>query len=122
MPQIEVVLFQDDDGRVPVLDWLDRLGDRARAKCLVRIDRLRELGHELRRPEADYLCNEIYELRVGLRGIHHRILYFFDGRRAAVLSHGLVKQRVVPARQIGLAVERKTRFEKDPAGHTYREK
>jgi phage-related protein len=121
MPQIEVVFFQDDDGRVPVLDWLDGLGDRARAKCLVRIDRLRELGHELRRPEADYLCNGIYELRVGLRGIHHRILYFFHGRTAAVLSHGLVKRRVVPPRQIGLARQHKRKFERDPARHTYRE-
>jgi phage-related protein len=121
MPQIEVVFFQDDDGRVPVLDWLDALGDRARAKCLVRIERLRKLGHELRRPEADYLCNGIYELRVGLRGINHRILYFFHGRTAAVLSHGLVKRRVIPPRQIDLAVHRKTEFERDRARHTYRE-
>ena|SRR5258706_12656036 len=47
--------------------------------------------HELRRPEVDFLRNGIYELRVSLRGVHHRILYFFRGSVAAVVSHGLVK-------------------------------
>lgn len=121
MPQIEVVFFREDGGAVPVLDWLDRLGDRSRAKCLVRIERLRELGHELRRPEADYLRDEIYELRIGLQGIHHRILYFFHGRGVAVLSHGVVKERAVPPAQIDLAVERKRKFESNPARYTYRE-
>jgi hypothetical protein len=29
-------------------------------------------------------------------GVHHRILYFFHGAVAAVVSHGVLKQRVVP--------------------------
>ena len=28
-------------------------------------ERLAQLGHELRRPEADYLRDQIYELRIG---------------------------------------------------------
>jgi hypothetical protein len=38
-----------------------------------------------------------------------------------VVSHGLVKERVVPAREIDRAVERKKRFEANPARHTYEE-
>ena len=53
MPKIEVVIYQEDDGEVPLLKWLDALPARAQDKCLVRIERLRDLGHELRRPEAD---------------------------------------------------------------------
>ena len=53
MPTIEVVIYQEDDGEVPLLKWLDALPARAQDKCLVRIERLRDLGHELRRPEAD---------------------------------------------------------------------
>lgn len=53
---------------MPVLDWLDALPDKVKAKCLVRIERLKEQRHELRRPEADYLRDGIYELRVGYRG------------------------------------------------------
>ncbi|MGO9257708.1 MAG: type II toxin-antitoxin system RelE/ParE family toxin [Bryobacteraceae bacterium] len=38
------------------------------------------MGRELRRPEADFLRDGIYELRVSLRGVHFRILYFSTGR------------------------------------------
>lgn len=121
MPQIHVVFYQDDDGSVPVLDWLDGLSESALAKCTAKIEPLAELGHELRRPEADYLRDDIYELRVGLQGIHYRILYFFHGRTAAVLSHGLVKERRVPPKEIDLAIKRKRRFEENPEAHTHEE-
>jgi hypothetical protein len=86
MPKTAVVFYQEDKKTVPVLDWLDRLPTKAQDKCQVRIERLRDLGHELRRPEADYLRDGIYELRVGLRGMNYRMLYFFHGRVAAVLA------------------------------------
>src|SRR5438552_14838716 len=77
MPRTRVVLYQEDDGTVPLLEWLDSLPAKAIDKCVSRIERLRELGHELRRPEADYLRDEIYELRVSLQRVNYRILYFF---------------------------------------------
>ena len=67
MPRISVVFYQEDTQTVPVLDWLDRLPAKAQDKCRVRFERLRDLGHELRRPEADYLRDGTYELRVGLQ-------------------------------------------------------
>ena len=121
MPRTHVLFYQEHDGTVPVLDWFDSLGDKARAKSLVRIERLKELGHQLRRPEADYLRDGVYELRVSFQGIHHRILYFFHGHAVAVLSHGLVKERAIPPKEIELARLRKNRFEADPEGHTYGE-
>lgn len=36
MPRTEVVFYRDDDGTVPVLDWLGGLPLKARLKCLVR--------------------------------------------------------------------------------------
>jgi phage-related protein len=85
------------------------------------LERLGEIGHELRRPEADYLRDGVYELRASLQGIHYRILYFFHGAVAAVVSHGFVKERVVPAREIDRAIERKRRFETDPERHSHTE-
>jgi len=121
MPRIQVVLFREDDGSVPVLDWMDRSPERAVAKCWLRMERARELGHELRRPEADYLRDGIYELRISLRGVQYRLLYFFHGRAAAVLSHGLVKEQAVPDREIDRAIEHSLRFRKDPKRHTAEE-
>jgi phage-related protein len=87
----------------------------------VRIERLRELGHELRRPEADFLRDGIYELRAALHGINYRILYFFHRREAVVLSHGLVKEREVPPKEIDRAIVRKLKYEASPSRHTHEE-
>lgn len=62
------------------LEWFTRLPAKVQDKCYVRLERLRDMGHELRRPEADYLRDGIYELRASLHGIHYRILYFFHGK------------------------------------------
>ena len=121
MPRTLVVFYKDHEGNVPVLEWLDGLPAKVQDKCVVKIERLRELGHELRRPEADLLRNGVYELRVGREGMNYRILYFFHGRVAAVLAHGLTKEQEVPVKDIERALERKRRFEQDPDGHTYRE-
>jgi hypothetical protein len=57
-------LYKEDEGTVPVLEWLDELPVKIQDKCAARIKRLMICGHELRRPEADYLRDAIYELRV----------------------------------------------------------
>ena len=121
MPKTKVVFFKEDDGSVPIIEWLDSLQPKALDKCTVRIERLEELGHELRRPEADFLRDGIHELRVGLQHVNYRMLYFFHGRTAAVVSHGLVKERVVPPRDINLAIERHRKFLQHPGRHTYEE-
>lgn len=118
MPETEVILFSEDDGAVPVLAWLDKLPAKAQDKCIVKIERLAAMGHELRRPEADFLRDGIYELRISLQGIQYRMLYFFQGSRA-VISHGLIKTSQVPPKEIDLAIERKSRFAKNPVRHTH---
>jgi phage-related protein len=102
---------------MPFLEWLEGLPVKAQDKCQVRLERLRELGHELRRPEADLLRDGIYELRASMQGVNYRILYFFHGTVAAIVSHGIVKQRAVPPKEIDRAIERKRRFEANPAQH-----
>jgi len=119
MPETNVVFYKEDDGSVPILEWLDTLQPKALDKCMVRIERLKQTGFELRRPEADFLRDGIYELRVGLQHVNYRILYFFHGRTAAVVSHGLVKESAVPPKEIQQAIERKRRFAEDPKAHTH---
>jgi hypothetical protein len=120
MPQTEVILFKEDDNSVPLIDWLDGIPRKARAKCVAAIRRLESLGHELRRPEVDYLRDGILELRVGLQGVHYRMLYFFHRRAAVVLSHGLTKERAVPAKEIDRAIERREQFLGDPKEHSFK--
>jgi phage-related protein len=117
MPKTTVVLYYEEDGSCPFLEWLDELPVKVKAKCLLRVERLRELGHALRRPKADLLRDGIYELRASLRGVHYRILYFLHGAVAAVVAHGIVKESAVPPKEIDRAIERKKRFEANPAKH-----
>lgn len=109
MPRTTVVFFQDDDGTAPVVEWLvelRRTQPRAFAKCVVRIERLCELGHELRRLETDTLRDGIHELRARLGRVNYRILYSIHGRVVAVLLHALTKDDMVPDQDIDLAVKR----------------
>ncbi len=119
MPETKVVIFAEEDGGCPLIEWMDTLPPKAQDKCIVKIERLKEMGHELRRPEADLLRDKIYELRTALQGIQYRMLYFFHAK-LGVISHGLIKiGNEVPPKDIDLAVERKEKYEKDPLKHTY---
>ena len=121
MAQTEVFFFREPEGDgVPLLDWLEELPSKVRAKCTERIDRLGELGHELRRPEADYLRDGIYELRASYQGVQYRMLYFFAGRAIVVLSHGIIKERAVPPREIDRAVKRMILVKSDFQKFTFR--
>lgn len=118
MPATEVVFFGESDGWVPMLEWLDGLPEKVQNKCVVRIERLAECGHELRRPEADLLRDGVHELRVRYGRVNYRMLYFFHGRRA-VLSHGIAKERRVPDKEIDLALSRRRTLQADPEEHVY---
>ena len=121
MAQTEVLFFREPkDDSVPLLEWLDELPMKVKVKCVERIDRLGECGHELRRPEADFLRGGIYELRASFQGVHYRMLYFFAGKAVVVVSHGLTKEREVPSREIDQAVERKRLVETDFRKYTFR--
>jgi phage-related protein len=120
-PTVRLIFFQEGDGAVPFLEWFESLPSKAQDKCRVRLERLQRFGHELRRPEADFLREGIHELRIGLSGINYRILYFFHAREAVIISHGLVKERRVPGGDIDAALTRKAMFESAPSQHTHEE-
>ena len=122
MPKTNVVIYCEEPGRAPFLEWFESLPEKAQDKILVRIERLKELGHELRRPETEYLRDDIHELRLKLRASNYRVLYFFHGRLLVILSHGFSKQQArVPDSEIKTAVRRRNLFLESPGRHTYKE-
>ena len=124
MPRTKIVPYQDSRGVVPVLDWLERLASSdvgAYRRCTRQIGRLAAERHQLRRPNCDYLRNSIFELRCSFRRRQFRILYFFHGHHAVVLSHALVKKRMVPQLDIEQALIRMVAFEENPSLHSYTE-
>ena len=121
MPPTKIVFYQEEDESVPIIEWLDSLPSKVQTKCLIKLERLSELGYELRRPEADYLRDKIYELRIRFQGSNYRVLYFFHENTAAVVTHGIVKEKQVPTVEIDKAVSRRSKFISNPTKYTYQE-
>lgn len=104
--------------------WLSTLrkdNAKAWANCRAQLERLAALGHELRRPAADFLRDGIYELRAKRGHVQYRMLYFFHGRNVAVIVHALTKEDNVPPFEMARALRRKAIFEANPSEHTYEE-
>jgi phage-related protein len=119
VPVTDLIFYQERD-EVPILKWLESVPPKAADKCLAYLGQLELLGHELRRPLADFLGDGIYELRPSYQGVHYRLLYFFSGKNVVVVSHGLKKEGEIPAGEMRRAIERKRKFEADPKAHTFR--
>lgn len=120
MPETEVLIYAEEDGSAPLVEWLDRLETEARIRCVARLDLLHQKGHELRRPHAENLGNGLYELRVKVFRVNLRMLYFFHDRTVIVVTHGFAKERAIPPGEIELARVRMAKFEADPERHTFR--
>ena len=125
MPETRIVFFQDENKKVPVLNWLNTLRQQDRkgyANCIARIEQLAEAGYELRRPAADFLRNGVYELRAKHVRVQYRILYFFHGQNVVVLAHAIVKEEDrVPDIDIDRAIAQRELFTTSPEKYTYLE-
>jgi len=119
-----VCFFQDAEGRAPVREWLrelQRSDPRAHADCVARIERLSELGHELRRPEADFVRDGHLELRARRGRVNYRVLYLFHGRNRAVLVEAFTKEGGIPRVHLQRAFHRRAAYLQDPLTHTHRD-
>jgi phage-related protein len=124
MPKTKLVFYQDENGYTPVIEWLRELkfeSKKAFSKCMVRLNRLAEAGHELRRPECDFLRDDILELRSRVGRVNYRVLYAFNGQGIVIIAHGCTKEGEVPNVDINLAIKRQKAFKLNPAKHTYTE-
>jgi len=104
----DIYYFIDERGYNPVKDFIDSLPVKERAKVFAYIIELKNQGHNLRRPMADYLGNGIYELRPQ----NNRIFYFFFLRDNVVLVHAIKKKSDrIPEGDLSLCLRRKMQTE-----------
>jgi hypothetical protein len=108
MPNTEILVFRDSEGRSEFFEWLaaNAKKKQLRAKCFAKIVLLGNLGNELRRPNADFLRDGIYELRFQYRNVNYRVLYGFVGQKIALISHVTTKLAKVANKDINTAVQR----------------
>lgn len=121
MPKTTIRIYQESDGSVPLLEWLDEQPEKVQDKFTALIELLGEKGYDLRRPSCDFLESGIYELRARYLNVQYRILYGFVGRNVVLLSHGCTKESQVPKKDIKQAIENLQKYRSHPDVHTYRE-
>jgi len=119
MPKTTIRIYQESDGSVPLLEWLDEQPEKVQDKFTALIELLEERGYDLRRPMCDFLESGIYELRARYRNVNYRILYGFVGKNAVLLSHGCTKESEVPKKEIQRAIENLNKYMSCPDAHTY---
>jgi len=99
------------DGTCPTKEFLDGLDKEKELPRVIRlINLLRDLGYNLRRPQADLLEDGIYELRIPIRHLQYRILYFYFYQDKIILSHGLRKEQKVKTANIEKAKRHKSDY------------
>ncbi len=87
----KIEFYEDEDGSLPVRNWLDSVPDEVRGKVLARIDLLRAGGPTLDFPYTSQIEGKLREVRLRVGKNRYRVLYFFDETRTAILLHGFTK-------------------------------
>jgi len=107
MPSEYRVTFyrKESNGEEPVMEYLDRLDKKDRAKVLKYIEFLREHSGHLDEPYSRHIQGKIRELRVDFSSNRHRIFFFLCiGRNIILLSAFLKKTPKTPVKEIEKAL------------------
>jgi len=90
----------------PVLEYIEKLSIRERAKVLKYIEFLRESNGYLDEPYSKHIKGKIRELRIDFTKNRHRILYFTFIKRNIILLHAFLKRTPkIPQSEIKRAEE-----------------
>ena len=87
--------FAKSDDRVPMIDFLESLSIKERAKIFAAIDKLIELKNHALQPKENlskHLDDGIFELRVSFENRIARSLYFYESNRQIIFTHGFIKK------------------------------
>lgn len=93
--------FAEIDGKAPMIEFLDGLSVRERAKIFASIEKLVELKNSGVPPKENlskHLDEGIFELRVSFESRIARSLYFYEAEGQIIFTHGFVKKRQKTAR------------------------
>jgi len=109
-----VEFYEEENGSVPVEDFLAQLPREQGAKAVTIIKRLEESGPTLPFPYSSQVRGKIRELRTQYGKGKIRILYFADRRRRFILLHAFMKRtEKLSAAEIEIAERRMMRHEQE---------
>ncbi len=106
-----IVFYTEEDGRSPVVEFLDGLDVKTRARFDWSIAQLRQRNVQARPPLVRHLEGKLWELREESSTNIYRLLYVFFTGRHIVFLHGFQKKtQKTPRREIETALSCLDRF------------
>lgn len=88
----QIELYQTEDGRIPLDEFLEGLDAKLYAKILRDIDLLEVFGTALTMPQARHLDGALWELRTKFSSNISRIICFTQSQGRIILLSGFVKK------------------------------
>jgi phage-related protein len=90
--EYKVRFFKDSKGKSPVLEYINNLSDKERAKVSKYINFLKVNGGVLDEPYSKHIKGKIRELRVDFGKNRHRIFYFTFVEKNIIFLHAFLKK------------------------------
>ena len=105
-----IELYEDNSGKVPVLEFIESLPAKHKAKVYREIDLLEHFGINLTYPHTRKMEGEKYkklwELRIKFGSDISRVFYFAHINNTFVLLHGFVKKsNKTPSKELNKAID-----------------
>lgn len=99
--------YETENGKVPVLEFIDALDAKAKSKVINALDLLEEFGIKVGLPKVGKIRGtELWELRI-LGKDNIRIFYVTKVGKSFLLLHGFIKKKQkTDTREIKIALER----------------
>ncbi len=93
MLEYNVKFYKNSQNRKePVLEYIEKLDNKNKAKILKYIEFLRKNKGYLDEPYSKHIKGKIRELRVDFSNNRHRILYFTFINKTIILLHSFLKK------------------------------
>lgn len=106
----QIGFYEDHRGKSPVLEYLNSLPVKERARANHALKLLAEFGTHLGLPHARHIQGRLWELRPG----DHRLFYFLHMGRQFIILHGFRKQSMrTPEKEIATALRRLADLQKE---------
>lgn len=102
-----IKFYSTSSGREVVMEFLDSLPRKLKAKAFQEIDLLAEYGTKLKEPYVKHIDKDLWELRIQFSSDIARIFYFVMQKDQIILLHGFVKKtNKTPTSEIATARKR----------------
>jgi len=99
--EYKVKFYQDDRGNIPIIEYLEKIGKKEKAKILKYIEFLKMNDGYLDEPYSKHIKGKIRELRVDFSKNKHRIFYFTFIKKTIILLHAFLKKtKKTPIKEI----------------------